>query len=148
MLAIGAFVVAILAVVALAVSMTRLNQESIDRTVANQLAVRVLERTLHEIYNNDTPVPWNTFWTTDYTPGSPLASGSEKVGNTVYTFDIWGANLVDSTTGAELGSAANETRLKKVTTRVNWFAAADEARAGYGTLEVRVSRVVRESEDW
>ncbi len=147
LIAIAAFVVAILVTLALAVSMTRMSRETVDRSVAVQTANRLLERTLRSIRNGGVPVTEANFWANEYPVGTPLLANTERVGGADFAYEIFATTVTD-TVGTPIGSLGPDNRLKKVTVRLNWFAPQGQARAGYGMLETQVSRLVREGEDF
>lgn len=147
-IAIGLFAVVILGVLALAISLTRSNQETSDRAVATNVARRVLERSLRELRSGSLSVSESDFWTNSYL-ATPFHSGTEKVGPTDYQFRLFtGTPIVEQGSGNVIGAGGTNNRLKSVSVVVNWFADPDAQRSGYGTLELRLSRLVREGETW
>ncbi|GMU55979.1 MAG: hypothetical protein AMXMBFR33_51250 [Candidatus Xenobia bacterium] len=143
MIAIGAFVAAILIVLALSISLTRMNRETVDRSVATSLGTRVLERTLREIRTSDVPVTQASFWQNDYPTGSPLATGTVRVGTTDFSYQITAMTVMS---GANpVGSLAPDNRLKRVSIELEWYGGE---RAGYGRTSARLTRLVRQGEEW
>lgn len=144
----GALVVAILIVLALATSLSRMDRETVDRSVAYSLGTRILERVLRDIrYGSAPPVAETDFWANDYPAGSGIESGTVRLGATDYAYEVWATTVRDSA-GTPIGSLATNNVLKRVTVRINWFVDPDQARAGYGLLETRVTRLVHQGEPW
>ncbi len=149
LIAVTAFVVAALVLIALAVSLTRVNRETVDRSVAQGVGRRLLERTLRQIRHESIPVTEPAFWSTDYTSSSPLLQGTLKVGATDYDYQIT-ATTVRDVNGDPVGAGGVDNGLKKVEVLIKWFDEQDQgqARAGYGKTELRISRLVGQGEDW
>lgn len=149
MVALFCFSVAVLLVLALTISLTRVDRETVDRSAAVSTANRVLERVLRDIRATGDPISEADFWAGSYPASSPILTGSEAVGSTQFSYEVTsGEPLTALDTGQQIGTTGPNNRLKKVSVRVTWFSEDGDARAGYGRLEAGVSRLVREGEEW
>lgn len=147
LIAVTAFAVAALVMMALAVSTTRVNRETVDRSVAQDLGKRLLERTLRQIRNESLPVAESTLWATDYPAGSPLLTATTTVGHTEYTYEITAVTVRDQA-GDPVGAGGVDNALKHVQVKVTWFDDPGQGRPGYGKTELTLSRLVRQGEEW
>ncbi|MBI3926838.1 MAG: hypothetical protein HY319_14980 [Armatimonadetes bacterium] len=140
-LSIGFFAVAILAILALSVSIARTDSKAVETSAGTLVADRLLQRTLASIYADQPAGARDTFWAIDHV-SPPWEEGTIQTNGNQFQYVIY-ATTVNDSAGTEIGSLAEDNLLKKVDIRVWWWG---QQRTGYGRLEVRNSRLVSEAE--
>ena len=133
----GIFTIGILALGGLSLAALKAEQKSVNVVEASQVAVKQLaERSLSASIDP-------SFWATDHV-STPYAQGSQKVGETEYTFECYDLTVMNSESGDTLGSGVPSNRVKKMDIVVNWY--EDSASSGYGKKSLRQTCLVNESQ--
>jgi prepilin-type N-terminal cleavage/methylation domain-containing protein len=144
LVALTLFAVAILAVIALSLSVARGNQEGFDTSVGSVVTVQLVDSLIDQLRVDEPAGVYDDFWDNDYST-TPFSSGSVVNNGTEFDFTILAKTVVDSS-GTEIGSAVNGNRLKKVDIAVYWWKSDTQVRQGYGELRVVNSRLISEAE--
>ncbi len=135
MVAVGLITVAILFLMGLTTAAVRSSNKSANLYPGYQVARKELARVTAAAATDP------TFWDQDYLT-TPWESGSLRVGNTEFNFEVFAQTLGDRTTGAPLGTATSaNNRVKKVDIVVRWWGGE---RQGHGELAVRATQLVNE----
>ena len=144
LLALGLIAVTILSVLGLSIGIARSNQEGVDRTVGGVVATNLVKRLLSQVKSDNPSGTTANFWGQD--SGSlAYEEGVYSNNNTDYNYKIFVLDVKD-TAGDPIGDASTENRLKKVDVRIAWWGSEGQARQGQGKLEVKLSRLISESE--
>lgn len=144
MVALGLISVALLAVLALSISVARGNREGVDKTVGNVVATQLIDRLIDQLRADRPPGVKANFWGSDFI-GSPFDQGTYTNNETEYQYKIFARTLNDST-GTSIGGVTPDNRLKKVDIEVFWWDSETQDRQGYGELKVTASRLLSEAE--
>jgi Tfp pilus assembly protein PilV len=143
LVALGLIAVAILAVLALSITVARTSQESVDQSVGGLVATQILDSLIDNLRSDPPGGLRKKFLDNDFT-SSPFDSGTIVNNGTEYEYEIF-ATTVTKTDGSPIGETMGR-RLKKVDVVVSWWDAKDTQRQGYGKLQFFQSRLVGEAE--
>lgn len=143
LVALGLIAVAILAVLALSISVARTSQEGVDQSVGGLVATQLLDSLVDRLRADPPGGLRKRFLDNDYT-SSPFESGTIDNNGTEYEYEIF-ARTVVKTDGSPIGASMGR-RLKKVDVVVSWWDAKDTQRQGYGKLQFFQSRLIGEAE--
>lgn len=149
LLAIGLLAIALLALIGQSTLLAKSSQKVDDSSVAYDVAQSVVERLAQEALL-DQPAGRNLLaWQHD-SEIEPYLDGSETIGFTEYTWEVYVTNITSDVSGETLGTgptgAENEnTRLKLFRVKVEWWGGeAQENRIkGVGKLRVETSRLMK-----
>lgn len=142
LVSLGIMAIALLALVTVLVTGLRAEDNSTQRKAGQDVAERVLGRTLgklkqlSEAENND-------FWNREHSaPSDPWLAGVEKRDGYDYHYKIFSSTVVNKSTGQPFGEAHGYefNRLKKVDVVVSW--SAGPGRAEDDLSRVSISRLV------
>lgn len=135
--ALGLVTVLVLVLAALSFSALGSGQKSDDLGMAVQVAQQQLRKAAAQAKSDP------SFWGMDYL-AAPWTTGSVKVGNTHFEFEVFAQTLMDPSTGQPVGgNPVNANRVKKVDIVVSWE--NDRHQAGRGKQSTRASCLVTES---
>lgn len=144
MVALGLISVAILAVLALSISIARVNREGTDRAIGGVVARQLVERLIDSLRADIPAGSTADFWNNEHT-STPFESGIFRTNDTDFEFKIFASSVVDAG-GDSVGGTTVGNRLKKVDVFVYWWDSETEERQGYGKLEIQNTRLVSEAE--
>ena len=143
LVALGLIAVAILAVLALSISVARTSQEGEDQSVGGLVATQLMDSLIDRLRGDASGVLRKKFLDKDHT-STAFEKGSVENNGTKYDYEIF-AETVTKTDGNPIGEGM-AMRLKKVDVVVSWWDAKDTERQGYGKLQFYQTRLVGEAE--
>ncbi len=135
--------VAILSVLALSISVARMNQESVDQGVGGLVATQILDGLVEKMRADPSGPLRRDFLEEEHT-STPFAEGKVVNNGTEFEYEVF-ARTVLNTDGDPVGGAIGR-RLKKVDVVLSWWDSKDTQRQGYGKLQLTHSRLVGEAE--
>lgn len=148
LLALGLITIAILALLAQDTYLLSSNQKLDDTTIACDVATSALARTTQQIERDQPANRLATAWASNDTL-TPFAIGTERVGTTDYSYEVFITDVVNQTNGKILGSGSTgtenpDTRLKLLTVSVTWW---DQKKGGSsaarGSLKTEQSKLLK-----
>ena len=144
MVALGLISVAILAVLALSISIARVNREGTDRAIGGVVARQLVERLIDGLRADIPAGSAADFWDNEHS-AAPFETGFFRTNNTDFEYKIFASSVLDAS-GDSIGGTTVGNRLKKVDVFVYWWDSETEERQGYGKLEIQNTRLVSEAE--
>lgn len=139
--------IALLALMGQSMVLVNSSQKHDDHMVAADVARSISERLVREVLNDQPAGRRQAVWQHD-SVNNPFDQGQETIGGTVYSYQLFVANVVNSGTSAPLGTGDSGdldavTRLKRIDVTVTWWGSDTQDRAGYGNLKVETTRLLK-----
>ncbi len=143
-LSLGFIAVVILAVLALGVTVLRVDSKSLETSAGSLVADRLVARTVAGL-RSDSPAGSKAQFLARDAAGDPWRRGEVQDHRTVFYYTLHVRSVKDAA-GDPLGQAAVGNRLKKLDVHVWWAGERRTGREGFGQLEVRTTVLINEAE--
>ena len=146
LLAILVTTVAILGIMALAISLLRGTQKTVDISAAQVAADHVMTTLIYQAQNDIPSGEHSALWDHNFTSaGPPYKSGTYTLNHTDFEYRIDAQDATDMG-GTKVGTASglSDNRLKVVQINMSWWGQKQGEREGYGKLQFSSIRLIHE----